>query len=96
MNSLLHVPKRLFAQTLAIIHRSLRLGGIASITVYGGINHEGTLEDEWTDPPRFFALYTDDDFALLPTPGFSRVGCEFRDTDDADGLHAQVLTLARA
>jgi SAM-dependent methyltransferase len=95
MNSLLHVPKRLFAPTLEIIRRSLRPGGVASITVYGGTNHEGTLEEEWTEPPRFFALYTDDDFALLPTPGFRRIGCEFRHADTEDGLHPQVLTLEK-
>ncbi len=95
MNSLLHVPKQLFRQAIAVIHRSLRVGGIASITVYGGVNHEGTLEDEWTDPPRFFALYADDDFALLPTPGFRRLGCDFRHADSEEGLHPQVLTLEK-
>lgn len=95
MNSLLHVPKRLFRDVLEVIRRSLRVGGIASITVYGGINHEGTLEDEWTDPPRFFAFYSDDDFALLATPGFRRLGCEFRHADDEEGLHPQVLTLEK-
>jgi len=95
MNSLLHVPKRLFRDVLAIIRRSLRVGGIASITVYGGVNHEGTLEDEWTDPPRFFAFYSDDDFALLTTHGFRRLGCEFRHADDEEGLHPQVLTLEK-
>jgi hypothetical protein len=73
----------------------LRIGGIASLTVYGGVNHEGTLQDEWTDPPRFFALYRDDDFALLPTPGFRRLGCEFRRADTERGLHPQVLTLEK-
>jgi SAM-dependent methyltransferase len=95
MNSLLHVPKRLFHDVLEVIRRSLRVGGIASITVYGGINHEGTLEDEWTDPPRFFAFYSDDDFALLATPGFRRLGCEFRHADHEEGLHPQVLTLEK-
>lgn len=95
MNSLLHVPKRLFLRTLAIIRRSLRVGGIASVTVYGGVDHEGTLRDEWTDPPRFFALYSDDAFALLPTPGFRRLGCEFRRADGEHDLHPQVLTLEK-
>lgn len=95
MNSLLHVPKDRFQQVLSTIRRSLRMGGIVSITVYGGINHEGEFEDEWTDPPRFFALYSDDDFALLPTPGFHRLACEFRRDDADEGLHPQVLTLQK-
>jgi SAM-dependent methyltransferase len=95
LNSLLHVPKPLFRDVLAVIRRSLQIGGIASITVYGGINHEGTLEEEWTDPPRFFAFYSDDDFALLATPGFRRLGCEFRHADAEEGLHPQVLTLEK-
>lgn len=95
MNSLLHVPKDRFQQVLATIRRSLKPGGIVSITVYGGVNHEGTLEDEWTDPPRFFAFYTDTDFCLLPNPGFRRLACEFRRDDEEEGLHPQVLTLQK-
>ena len=93
MNSLLHVKKELWSTVLQVTRRSLRAGGIASIVVYGGINHEGTLEEEWTDPPRFFAFYTDEDFAELPTPGFRRLGCEFHHADAEEGLHPQVLTL---
>ncbi|MDJ0664245.1 MAG: class I SAM-dependent methyltransferase [Acidimicrobiia bacterium] len=93
MNSLLHVKKALWSTVLHVIRRALRPGGIASIVVYGGISHEGTLEEEWTDPPRFFAFYTDEDFANLPTPGFRRIACEFRHGDSEEGLHPQVLTL---
>jgi uncharacterized UPF0146 family protein len=95
MNSLLHVPKRMFLQVLSVIRRSLGRGGVATIVVWGGTSHEGTLEEEWTEPPRFFALYSDDDFAMLPTPGFRRLGCEFRHADGEHGLHPQVLTLER-
>ena len=64
------------------------------IVVWGGYNHEGTIgDDEWTDPPRFFAFYSDEDFAALPTPGFKRVLCEFR-KDYAEGtVHPQILVL---
>jgi SAM-dependent methyltransferase len=93
MNSLLHVTKDLWPTALLVMRRALRPGGIALVVVFGGINFEGTLEDEWTDPPRFFAFYTDEDFASLPTPGFRRIACEFRHNDDEEGLHPQVLTL---
>jgi SAM-dependent methyltransferase len=93
LNSLLHVKKDLWGETLGVVRKSLRPGGMALIVVWGGENHEGYLEDEWTDPPRFFAFYADDDFAALPTPGFMRIGLEFRHEDDEGGLHPQVLTL---
>ena len=93
MNALLHVEKRLWKPTIEAIRRSLRRGGIAMIVVWGGINYEGTLEDEWTDPPRFFAFYTDRDFAELETPGFSRLACDFRTDDVEDELPPQVLLL---
>ncbi len=93
MNSLLHVKKDLFQDALGVLRRSLRPGGIALVVVYGGWNHEGTFEDEWTDPPRFFAIYSDDDFASLATPGFKRLACEFRHADVDGDLHPQVLVL---
>ena len=93
MNSLLHVQKELFPVVLGILRRSLRPGGVAQIVVWGGIDHEGPFQDEWTEPARFFAIYTDDSFAALPTPGFRRVSCEFRHDDVEGELHPQVLTL---
>lgn len=93
LNSILHVKKELFPDALRAIRRSLRLGGIALVVVWGGTNHEGTLDDEWTDPPRFFAFYTDEDFAALPLPGFKRLACEFRRDDIEDELHPQILVL---
>jgi SAM-dependent methyltransferase len=93
LNSILHVKKALLLEVLQVIRRSLRVGGTALIVVWGGINHEGTLDDEWTDPPRFFAFYTDEDFAALPTPGFNRLACDFRHEDVEDELHPQILVL---
>ncbi|MCP4964894.1 MAG: class I SAM-dependent methyltransferase [bacterium] len=93
MNSLLHVKKDLFPSALAAVRRSLRPGGIALIVVYGGMNHEGVFDDEWTDPPRFFAIYSDEDFTQLKTPGFRRLSIDFRRDDAEGGLHPQVLVL---
>ncbi|MCP4307968.1 MAG: class I SAM-dependent methyltransferase [bacterium] len=93
MNSLLHVKKDLFPSALAAVRRSLRPGGIALIVVYGGMNHEGVFDDEWTDPPRFFAIYSDEDFTQLETPGFRRLSIDFRHDDAEGGLHPQVLVL---
>lgn len=93
MNSLLHVPKRLLPQALKAIRRSLRSGGLALIVVWGGRNYEGPLEDDWTEPPRFFSFYSDEDFAQIPTPGFSQVSCEFRHQDLEDDSHPQIMVL---
>ncbi len=93
LNSLLHVAKDLWGSALAMIRRSLHPGGFALVVVWGGENHEGYLDDEWTEPPRFFAFYSDDDFAVLPTPGFRRLELEFRHQDEEGGLHPQILTL---
>jgi len=93
MNSLLHVEKQLWTSAMGVIRRSLRPDGIALIVVWGGINYEGTLSDEWTDPPRYFAFYSDEDFAALDTPGFKRLSCEFRLDDLEDDLHPQILVL---
>jgi SAM-dependent methyltransferase len=93
LNSLLHVKKDLWGPTLGIVRNSLHTGGTALIVVWGGANHEGYLDDEWTEPPRFFAFYSDDDFAKLPAPGFRRLSLEFLHKHDEGGLHPQVLTL---
>lgn len=93
LNSILHVKKDLFPDVLQVIRRSLRNGGLALIVVWGGFNYEGTLDDEWTDPARFFAFYSDEDFAALPTPGFNRLACEFRHDDLEDEMHPQILVL---
>lgn len=93
MNSILHVQKNLFPIVVKVLRRSLRTGGIALIVVWGGYNHEGPLDDEWTDPPRFFAFYSDEDFASLPTPGFKRLLCDIRMDDIEGDIHPQVLVL---
>jgi len=93
LNSLIHVPKPLFPRTLEVVHRSLRTGGIALIVSWGGYNHEGLIDDEWTEPPRFFAFYSDDDFALLPTPGFEVLQQVILTEEEETDLHPQVLLL---
>ena len=93
LNSLIHVAKPLWGQTLGVVRKALRTAGLVLIVVWGGDNHEGYLDDEWTTPRRFFAFYSDEDFAALPTPGFKRRGLELRHDDEEGGLHPQVLTL---
>jgi SAM-dependent methyltransferase len=93
LNSLIHVPKPLYPQTLATVRRSLHPGGIALIVNWGGYNHEGQVDGEWTDPPRFFAFYSDDDFMRLPTPGFTVIERRILPDDEEAELRPHVLLM---
>lgn len=94
MNSLLHVPPEELSGVLFEISRVLVRGATLLIVVWGGSTHQGFIDDEWLDPPRYFSTYTDDDLVALETPGF-RHG-SFRAVDiaeDGHDLHLQILTL---
>jgi SAM-dependent methyltransferase len=95
MNSLLHVPPNELGGVLTEIARVLVVGAPLLIVVWGGVAHEGPVEDEWLDPPRYFCFYTDEAFLALETPGFERWSFETLDVDEEGGgeLHPQVLTL---
>jgi SAM-dependent methyltransferase len=95
MNSHLHVPSDELSIVLAEIDRVLAPGAPLLIVVWGGIAHEGVVDDEWLDPPRYFRFYTDDALLALETPGFAHTSFDALDVGDenVDGLHPQVLTL---
>jgi SAM-dependent methyltransferase len=94
-NSLLHVPPVDLKDVLIEIRRVLRPGGSLLIVVWGGINSTGPMPDDWFDPPRYFALYTDEQFASITGPGLKKV--RFDTLDISRGaLHPQVLVLEAA
>jgi SAM-dependent methyltransferase len=94
VNSLLHVPPDELQGVLSEIARVLRHGAKFMIIVWGGATREGTVEDEWLDPPRYFSSYTDDDLLALETPGFNHGAFEvFPAVDEGGDLYPQVLTL---
>lgn len=94
MNSLLHVPPDALSGVLTEIARVLRSQAPLLVVLWGGILHEGVVEDEWLDPPRYFRFYTDDALLSLETPGFAHVSFEsLEGEEDGVGLHPQVLTL---
>lgn len=94
VNSLLHVPPLELRGVLIEIARVLRRGATFMIVVWGGATREGTVEDEWLDPPRYFSSYTDDDLLALETPGFNHLAFEVLPSVDEGGdLYPQVLTL---
>jgi SAM-dependent methyltransferase len=94
VNSLLHVPPDELHEVLIEIARVLRRGATFMIIVWGGATREGTVEDEWLDPPRYFSSYTDDDLLALETPGFDHLAFEVLPSVEEGGdLYPQVLTL---
>jgi SAM-dependent methyltransferase len=94
VNSLLHVPPDELHEVLIEIARVLRRGATFMIIVWGGATREGTVEDEWLDPPRYFSSYTDDDLLALETPGFDHLTFEVLPSVEEGGdLYPQVLTL---
>jgi SAM-dependent methyltransferase len=94
VNSLLHVPPDELHEVLIEIARVLRRGATFMIIVWGGATREGTVEDEWLDPPRYFSSYTDVDLLALETPGFDHLAFEVLPSVEEGGdLYPQVLTL---
>ncbi|HAL46923.1 MAG: class I SAM-dependent methyltransferase [SAR202 cluster bacterium] len=59
-NCLLHVPSADFLAVLKRIDRVLRPSGAFFLGQYGGVEREGSMEDDRHVPPRFFRTYSDD------------------------------------
>src|SRR6266702_4798544 len=55
LNCLHHVPTADLPPVLHTLWRLLRPGGLFSLCVYGGMEWEGMREQDWHQPPRFFA-----------------------------------------
>ncbi len=91
-NSLLHVRPEDLEAVLIEIRRVLRTGALLMIVVWGGIKETGPLPDDWFDPPRYFSLYSDRQFAAISAPGLRKVRFETLDIARME-LHPQVLVL---
>ena len=94
-NSLLPVPPRDLESVLTEIRRVLRPSGLLLIVVSGGLKLTGPLPDDWFDPPRYFSLYTDKQFAAITAPGLSKVRFDILQPPPGE-LHPQVLVLEAA
>lgn len=60
MSTLLHVPDIDIDRVLAELIRVLQPGAPLAIGVWGGVDREGTMDDDWTEPKRFFSMRSDD------------------------------------
>jgi SAM-dependent methyltransferase len=58
-NSLLHTPKKELTNVLTHVCRVLKPHGLFYFGVYGGKDFEGVWQEDWAQPRRFFAYYTD-------------------------------------
>ena len=90
--SLIHVPPDRRDDVYREIRRVLQPGSpLLVLTWSTDEQHEGTLDQEWLDPPRYFAFYTDDQIEEMTFPGFTKERFVVR--EDTDGMPAQVVTL---
>lgn len=73
MNCLLHVPTSTLPLVLENLRRLLSPGGLFFLGVYGGTEEEGIHEDDWHEPPRFFAHHTEAFMRQVIAPFFNIV-----------------------
>lgn len=92
-NSLIHFPKAQLDPALTSIRRAVRPGASVLVTLWGGESGEGVWEDDWCDPPRFFATYDNDEAAALEFTGYERRRLDILDNADELGLHSLVFEL---
>lgn len=93
MNSLLHLPKKDFPAVLQMIRTILKPEGLFFIGVYGGIESEGTWEEDVYEPKRFFAFYTDERLKEILTDYFeiySFAAVDYTDKE-ADVYHQSAI-----
>jgi SAM-dependent methyltransferase len=60
LNCLLHVSKADIGDVLLGIRRVMKPDGLFYMGLYGGNDSEGIWENDWCEPKRFFASYSDD------------------------------------
>mgnify|MGYP001811800599 CR=1 FL=1 len=93
MQSLIHIRKDDNPVVFREIRRVVAAGATMVSITWGGERHEGPLDDDWLDPPRYFSFYPDDELLELERPGFEVVDLSIVIATEHDDLRAQVLTL---
>ena len=93
INSLIHFPKAQLDGALSSIRAALKPGAPLLFTLWGGESSEGTWEDDWCDPPRFFSFFDDDEARELRFTAFNTTGFRILDNSDSEGLHSLVFEL---
>jgi len=95
MSCLMHSPDVELPQVLREMSRVLAPGGAVTIGMWGGDGTAGILDDGVHDPPRFFALRTDQQVRTMFGAVFSIESLETRPggPEDADNEHYQIVTM---
>lgn len=73
MNCLLHVPKSELGDTLREIKRVMKPGALFFVGLYGGSDSEGIWENDWCEPKRFFASYSDQSIRDMMSEHFTEI-----------------------
>jgi SAM-dependent methyltransferase len=96
MNCVHHVPNANFDEVLSEMARVLRKGAVAYIGVWGGHDAEGIPDDDFYQPPRFFAFRSDEVLRAALENRFSVDAFESfvpPGGDEEDRLHMQSVFL---
>ncbi|MCJ8011237.1 class I SAM-dependent methyltransferase [Paenibacillus sp. KQZ6P-2] len=73
LNCLLHVPKNEIGDVLQEIKRIMKPDALFYMGLYGGNDSEGIWENDWCDPKRFFASYSDHSIRTLVGKYFKEI-----------------------
>lgn len=95
-NSLLHTPKKELSLVLTNVHRVLKPKGFFYLGVYGGNEFEGVWQEDWAEPKRFFAYYTDKALLEIVTDVFELVYFRQVVVERGVGFHFQSLMLRKS
>jgi SAM-dependent methyltransferase len=95
-NSLLHTPKKALPEVLTSIHRILKPNGLFYLGVYGGNEFEGVWQEDWAEPKRFFAYYTDKALLAVVSSLFELVYFHQVAVEREAGFHFQSFILRKA
>jgi len=94
LNCLLHVPTNDLSKVLEKLQSLLCPGGLFFLGVYGGNREEGVHENDWHQPPRFFAHHTDEFMKQAVTSFFELISFKTIPLKNP-AWHSQVMVLRR-
>ncbi|WP_246079708.1 class I SAM-dependent methyltransferase [Paenibacillus piri] len=94
LNCLLHVPKSEIDDVLLGIKRIMKPNALFYMGLYGGKDSEGIWDNDWCDPKRFFASYSDNSIRAVAGKHFKEIS--FNTIPLKDGQpYFQSLTLQK-
>jgi SAM-dependent methyltransferase len=98
MNCIHHVPSADLPDVVAGIAEVLRPTGLFYLAVWGGRDIEGMYENDFYQPPRFFAIRSDERLRAALETTFTVESFETflpDEQEDDDGLHMQSFLLRK-